>query len=643
MAGMTTLILNDGPVDAVLHSKKYMDARIRIQIEKNRRLKTREIAPTLSYIKETHVLYVTACFKPHVAVGYEYHKTKADGEPRFGNASTFNIKMFGDFIHDCVAIHKIGQVDSLPITITRMPAGLDWDGVTAGDFDYSYITPFGDVELGPTITYKNLIQYCEYPGERLHKGVSFSADGKSIDSYTSDVLAILRQQIAEDKLEGYKRCVGQGTEAPSTHLRIGRLDEWRQIPYLNMTHEKLRSEFAHLRPLSNLEIGQPITMGGTYEDPTWFRDQVQSQYDGPQSATAPVVPLTNSSHLIGEPVPTFVNHLQTLELRTVEQVLHGPQVPKYTLPPLELAVPLQYWFCRDAAASLPCSALSCGEKLILIDYEEFEKIVYTSPGMYVAQHDYTNGRIEIRPLYNKSELVVPSLTSDLYCNGIYVENSVHDIMMDRVSTSLIRVFRHQKMRATNQLALNMMKYPTESLWFGFRPKTKTNHNEWQDWHRHTLLTEVETPPNLVSNFIPGPDPTRVISGINQESYYIDLPVVDSIAFNTPEFALVEDTPLAFRYSQYKFDRKMAQDGLYCLNFAVCKEGDNFDGDETRRLVENDAHTTSRQDPSGHLNLSIAKLCLSWESDFPHLQVDLVAVCLNFLTVTRQTAALKYSL
>jgi len=64
------------------------------------------------------------------------------------------------------------------------------------------------------------------------------------------------------------------------------------------------------------------------------------------------------------------------------------------------------------------------------------------------------------------------LTADLYINNIFVNPEIHDIFIKRIGFSLIRVHRKQVIRdnkAQDQLLLNQLKWPIETIYCGFRP------------------------------------------------------------------------------------------------------------------------------------------------------------------------------
>ena len=85
-------------------------------------------------------------------------------------------------------------------------------GTVVPNASYSIVDAFGNT-LAPGDVYKNLVRYCEYPGGRLYNLVDFKVNGNPLDNYNYDTMSMLQKfKIGVDKLDGYKRLVGQETE-----------------------------------------------------------------------------------------------------------------------------------------------------------------------------------------------------------------------------------------------------------------------------------------------------------------------------------------------------------------------------------------------------------------------------------------------
>ena len=84
---------------------------------------------------------------------------------------------------------------------------------------------------------------------------------------------------------------------------------------------------------------------------------------------------------------------------------------------------------------------------------------------------------------------------ELYTNNIFVNPEIHDIYIQRIGFTLIRVHRYQQFKedaSTKNELLSQMKWPLENLMVGLRPSqniSAANPNQYRDWHRLTLLTD----------------------------------------------------------------------------------------------------------------------------------------------------------
>jgi hypothetical protein len=85
-------------------------------------------------------------------------------------------------------------------------------------------------------------------------------------------------------------------------------------------------------------------------------------------------------------------------------------------------------------------------------------------------------------------------TCELYINNIFVNPEIHDIFIKRIGFSLIRVHRQQTIRtnkASEQILLNNLKWPVETIYCGMRPTANTDVTSTTmltDWHRYGEMT-----------------------------------------------------------------------------------------------------------------------------------------------------------
>ena len=262
-----------------------------------------------------------------------------------------------------------------------------------------------------------------------------------MDSYDNNTIALLREYLAENKISGYNTCMGQYSTVSSKTSIIGQQMEYHQKPHINLDikHE----DFV------------------PFEPPKWLWTRLGSPDDFPPELSE--IPW-NYSTLSGDIQSEYIKVQQQMEINTQQDIIYGPQIPKFIQPSLDLWVPLQFWFCRDIETSLPISAIPYGEKIFAINLASISELCYSVAGLIVTQINYTTNNIVKKPIYVRSQINSPSLFSEMYINSIYLDETIHDIVMEHAQTHLIKTFRYQKkdVRKTIPLDLN---WPVETIYF----------------------------------------------------------------------------------------------------------------------------------------------------------------------------------
>jgi hypothetical protein len=142
----------------------------------------------------------------------------------------------------------------------------------------------------------------------------------------------------------------------------------------------------------------------------------------------------------------------------------GPQTPKLYHEAFDLFIPLQFWFCRDAAHALLNDLAPSSQRTITCEMAPLKDILQA-----------------LLPSPSNPSLLVPAelpvgrlpFEVSLYVNSLYVNPEIHELFASRVGFSLIRVHRRQ----VNQLQSSMdaflmdqLKFPAEYLLLGFRSR-----------------------------------------------------------------------------------------------------------------------------------------------------------------------------
>jgi hypothetical protein len=89
-----------------------------------------------------------------------------------------------------------------------------------------------------------------------------------------------------------------------------------------------------------------------------------------------------------------------------------------------------------------------------------------------------------------------------------VNPEIHDIFIKRIGFSLIRVHRIQSIRVNNQeenLLLNGLKWPIETLYFGVRPACNidtSSTKSMEDWHLYSSVTDANVDTCAIREFPP---------------------------------------------------------------------------------------------------------------------------------------------
>lgn len=88
-------------------------------------------------------------------------------------------------------------------------------------------------------------------------------------------------------------------------------------------------------------------------------------------------------------------------------------------------------------------------------------------------------------------------TCELWINNIFVNPEIHDIFIKRIGFSLIRVYRRQLTRvntASDQILLNQLKWPIETIYLGMRPTGQidvTSTALLYGWNMYSQVTQAQ--------------------------------------------------------------------------------------------------------------------------------------------------------
>jgi hypothetical protein len=649
--GVFKLIANDGKADRMIMATKLLNQRIKDVMCARKGAGKADITPTLVDLERTHILFVNAHFKPFAAIGYEYNKVRPQsGNPSLGNSITFSIPQFGDFFHDMVGRQILGAFNSsVQVAPNRGVPGypgsnLDWDNVTLStNTTYSLVDAFGNPVLDGGV-FRNLVRYCEYPGERLYQSVKFDVNGNPLDEYNDTTINMIRKfTIGADKIVGYKRLVGQevcleGFSGP----KLGAAADSQNDGSQPFTTSVQGTPFPNLPTIPQNSVTPVSTTAATFIAQS-FPDNAWDVNLG--------TPAINHSNPGG--VNSSVAFGYQAVVRECLQAVDGPQTPKYEQPPLEIWNKLRFWFNDDARLSIASVSIPFGQRFITIDLARQDLIAFEFPGLYVRQvKDATNllraagpiRTVSYRPWVSPGTLSEIALSRvELYVNNIFVNPEVHDIFIKRIGFSLIRVYRQHRVRSNSdshdERLLSQLKWPIEYMFVGLRPTwnvNSANPQQWRDWHRMAKVNDIVCDDYDISEVGEGSGilPTSItrVGQIVPNTWVKELKTVDSLTLTAHGINIHDNFPDVFfnAYNPFNYGGPAivtpTDEGALMINFAL--------------------YPKSYQ-PSGHLNVSRAReFFLHWNTRYvgSTTPADLlaVAIAINFLLITDGSAVLRYS-
>ena len=660
------LIANDGKADRMIMATKLINQRIQDVMCARKRAGKSDITPTLVDLERTHILFVNAHFKPFAAIGYEYNKVRPQsGNPALGNSITFSIPQFGDFFHDMVGRQVLSAFSS---SIQNAPnpgdtssggtiypsASVDWDNTTnlvtgagVSSVTYSLVDAFGNPVPDGTSngTFRNLVRYCEYPGERLYQGVKFDVNGNPLDEYNDITINMVRKfTIGVDQITGYKRLVGQEV-----------CREGFSGPKLGTARD------------SNNDNSTPFTTFGVRTGSTNLPTVPQHSVNPISSTNAGFVAAAFPDNSWDATLSGTIDHTTVSPagfgyqsvMRECLQCVDGPQTPKYQQPLMEIWNKLRFWFNDDARLSIASVSIPFGQRFITIDLARQDLLAFEFPGLYIKQCIDSgavtgppaiagNARtIRYRPWQSAGTLTEIALSRvELYVNNIFVNPEIHDIFIKRIGFSLIRVYRQHRQRSNSsdhdERLLSQLKWPIEYMFVGLRPTwniSSMNSQQWRDWHRMSKVNDVicDNYDSAELNIFNASTSTSQlhVSRIGQvvpDSCLKELKTADTITLTAHGINIHDSFPSVFfnSYNPFHYGGPAiitpSDEGAMLINFAL--------------------YPKSYQ-PSGHLNVSRAReFFLNWNTRYVDASTPadllVVAVAINFLLITDGSAVLRYS-
>jgi hypothetical protein len=293
----------------------------------------------------------------------------------------------------------------------------------------------------------------------------------------------------------------------------------------------------------------------------------------------------------------------------------------------------------DTAGALGTAIAAAGEGALVGVAATTHALATLNVGTVREARTYTE-------LFQKAGLAVePTLTADLYINNIFVNPEVHDIFIERIGFSLIRVFRqHREVVGTASIdkQLTSLKFPVEYMYVGLQPLfntrecTTTGHlvttgnvNVWRDWHRMTRQLEAH---QIDTDRVDTPLVVSSYNKVQPNRYWVPVSTIDTFSLASHSiniFDVYSDTFFS-SYQPFHFGGS---------NIVTCED--------TGALFVNMALFPRTYQPSGHLNISrvretFVKIASSYCGANTNCQLIVVCKAINFLLISDGVATLRFS-
>ena len=188
---------------------------------------------------------------------------------------------------------------------------------------------------------------------------------------------------------------------------------------------------------------------------------------------------------VGQQTPT-ASYLYNRDSQTSTQymICNGPQTQNTYQPPLDLWVPLDFWFNKGIENALFVGNSHWGQRFITIKLAGSDKIAQslTPVGPYQSDSE---------PTFTVGSAVPSIVKCDLYVNGISLHPELLQVYNKTLTFALARLHGSFKFtfttNSTDQI-LSKIKYATEYLYFGFRPIA--NESSFTNWYKMTAINAV---------------------------------------------------------------------------------------------------------------------------------------------------------
>lgn len=186
--GVFNFAINSGIEDTLLQNTKLLDKKLK----EIRTIKGESYTPPLSYLEQTHTVFVNRSYKPCAPIGFEYMKMQTKGTVQFGSEVEFDIQKTANFYADSVIHVRLKGL--------RAVSPLD------------------------------RVRYVAMLGHRMVKKITLSLDNKPVDEVTTENYNIhYNFTVPPSKKRGWLQCIGQEIPRVGTLTPDPTVDEFKEL------------------------------------------------------------------------------------------------------------------------------------------------------------------------------------------------------------------------------------------------------------------------------------------------------------------------------------------------------------------------------------------------------------------------------
>lgn len=390
--------------------------------------------PTIADIEATHTIIPRNAYKPYVPVASQYLKVnQSSGNLNWGGTVTYSIGNMGEFLWDAflniVTNPLVASDVTLPAVTTLPTADYPYDpaatrtnaslatGVGGSSTNLSFTTGQYVDSTGQTYTtgdtVSNYVYFANNLAHRLFIQHEFNVSAAPIDTYTVNTDTFyLNSRVMLQKKSAYLRCIGQEVPVPG------------------------------------------------------YADQ------------------------LGNSEPGY-------EARQQIAILNGPQTPKAVQPALNLLYPYKFDMCESPSSSIPILQIQGAPREIKSIIGPASSVIYTESPIFLRQtlHELTGTsaggaapptaiyrdvattqytRVDLDALGSTVNTSNFFASASLYINNIFIDQSIHDLYINRASFALTRLHLSYSQNISQngqRIQLSTFKWAVEYVFVGVQDLT----------------------------------------------------------------------------------------------------------------------------------------------------------------------------